>query len=143
MNYSENDLVERIRNGDIKLLEEVYFQLKPGFIAWAKQYTGLYPEDVDDIWQEVIIIFFENVKKKKLEVLSVKLNTYLYAIGKHLIYKLMCKRQPKNESRQYQHTDNETFRYYGEEEPVEEVPLIHSQSFSKLGSSCQELLISR
>ena len=77
---------------------------------------GITKEDTEDIWQDVVIIFFENVKKNKLEVLKVKLITYLYAIGKHLIYKKLTKLVPTREITAKQIYSEATFEYIGEDE---------------------------
>ncbi|MBK8621611.1 MAG: sigma-70 family RNA polymerase sigma factor [Saprospiraceae bacterium] len=143
MKHSDNELVERLKNGDIRLLENIYLEYKPAFTEWVKQKYGLHIEDIEDIWQEVVIIFFENVKKNKLEVLKVKLITYLYAIGKHLIYKLLDKRNRNLENHKINKEEDDTFQYFGEDELKQETNILASRTFSKLGKSCQELLIAR
>jgi RNA polymerase sigma factor (sigma-70 family) len=143
MKISDSEIIERIKKGDVKVLEDLYIFRKEEFFIWAKQFSGLTYEDIEDIWQDVVIIFFENVKKNKLKVLTVKLNTYLFAIGKHLIYKLLNKRQlyitvPKN-----QIYEDETFKSFGEDLIEMEVNIKETEAFTKLSKSCQELLLSR
>ncbi|MBK8370541.1 MAG: sigma-70 family RNA polymerase sigma factor [Saprospiraceae bacterium] len=143
MKISEGDLIERIRKGDVKLLEELYAYYKPAFTTWAIHNYGITKEDTEDIWQDVVIIFFENVKKNKLEVLKVKLITYLYAIGKHLIYKKLTKLVPTREITAKQIYSEATFEYIGEDEEVQEVDILKTEVFSMLGKSCQEMLLFR
>jgi RNA polymerase sigma-70 factor (ECF subfamily) len=80
-------LVQSLKNGDTKVLEELYADYRKDFIRWAdKSYSLTYVEAVD-IYQDTIIILYENVIHDKLTVLHSSLKTYLFAIGKNLIMK--------------------------------------------------------
>ncbi len=143
MKLSECELISRIKEGELELLDDVYLHYKPEFSVWVRKKFELNQEDIDDIWQDVVIIFFENVKNNKLEVLRVKLKTYLFAIGKHLVYKLMSKRNRNFDNFSLENDGDESFEYYGEDDMDGDINIMDSKAFLMLGKSCQELLISR
>ncbi|MDN5200270.1 sigma-70 family RNA polymerase sigma factor [Fulvivirgaceae bacterium BMA10] len=81
----EKDIIRAIKEGDE---EEVYFlynQYKNEFVQWSKHKFSIEKDDALDIFQDVVIAFYENVKLGKLVELNHTLKTYLFAIGKNLI----------------------------------------------------------
>jgi len=65
---------------------------KSAFIGFAKTYK-LDDEDVLDIYQDAIIALRENALKGSLDNLKSGLKTYLFSIGKYMIYKRLKEKQ--------------------------------------------------
>ncbi|WP_158860390.1 RNA polymerase sigma factor [Lunatibacter salilacus] len=78
----EERFVQDIRRGDKKKLEEIYSENKAHFISFARKYQ-LEEESIKDIYQETIIVLYENILEGKLTTLKSSIKTYLFAIGKY------------------------------------------------------------
>ncbi|MDX2304647.1 MAG: hypothetical protein NW226_17695 [Microscillaceae bacterium] len=79
----EQLLIDRIRAGDIKALGNVYEACKVYFMKYV---TSRYPllkerEMLEDIYHEVILIFYQNVVSEKLVRLESRLSTYIVSVG--------------------------------------------------------------
>lgn len=90
----DQQIVDKLGNGDESLFRQLYSQYKDDFQEWARNNFSLDVEDALDIFQDALIALYDNAVKGKLTNLTVKLKTYLYAIAKHLIYRRY--RQTKN-----------------------------------------------
>ncbi len=84
------DHKESLRRGDMTVLKSIYTEHKAGFIMFAKQYN-LDIEDILDVYQDANVALFENAKKGHLDNLDCSLKTYLYSIGKFMIFKRLKK----------------------------------------------------
>jgi RNA polymerase sigma factor (sigma-70 family) len=84
----ENDyaeLIQSIRKGEKNRLKEVYTQFRKPFLEWASASYRFPEHEAKDIYQEVILIFYENIVEGKIEKLRSNIRTYLFGIGKMLI----------------------------------------------------------
>lgn len=78
----EERLIQGIRYGNKKELEIVYTKYKPHFTNFARKYH-IEEELIQDIYQDSVIVLYENILNGKLTKLQSSLKTYLFAIGKH------------------------------------------------------------
>ena len=122
---------------DERTVDRVYQEYRHGFILFAKRYS-IDEDSVLDIYQDAIIALCENAEKGKLDNLKSSLKTYLFSIGKYMIFAHLRKEQKNIE---YENIDNFHFEWeeYTEEEDNEEIKQIRA-SFSKMGEKCQEIL---
>lgn len=81
----KEDIISGIRNGNEGVVVELYNRYKEDFVRWSGFRYNLDEEDALDIFQEVVISLYENVKRGKLDRINYKLKTYLFAIGKNMI----------------------------------------------------------
>jgi RNA polymerase sigma factor (sigma-70 family) len=79
-----SDPIDRLRHGDDDLLKEIYDIYQPAFIKWARR-QGVQIQDAEEIFQQSVVILYENVKTGKLTNLTSTLKTYLFSIGKNKI----------------------------------------------------------
>ncbi len=142
----ENQLhitLEDLKKGSNKVLRSVYEENRDKFLNWARRYH-LSEEENIDIYQDAYVIFYDNVMSGKLETLTSSISTYLFGIGKYLIFTQMKKNKKKVSS-------NFDLSLVGEEDELvgsielEEQELTNEQQllkthFSTLGTKCQELL---
>ena len=90
--YSEDQqLLEKIKDGDDKGILELYRLYRDGFIHWAQQNHKIDEEGAADVFQDAMVSLHNNVVKGKLFELTSSLKTYLYAIGKNIIRKKFSK----------------------------------------------------
>lgn len=100
--YTDNEIISGIRKGGSQsevLLRYVYKKNWPMILKMIVQNNGN-EEDARDIYQETIIIFYEQIKKGKLE-LNCKISTYLYAVSRNLWNNALKKQRAKNNYYQF------------------------------------------
>ena len=125
-----------LKEGDIWTIQEIYKEYRPGFLLFATRFP-LNEDAILDIYQDAVIALWENAQKGKLDNLDSSLKTYLFAIGKYMIYSQL--RDNKKEAAY------EDLRNFGgdweeySEEMVEETEQINA-SLAKLGDKCQKIL---
>lgn len=81
---NDNQLLEAIKKGDQRVLEQLYDQNRQPFLVWASQYYQCDNEDAVEIYQKAYTILYLNVRNEKLTQLTSSVKTYLFSIGKNL-----------------------------------------------------------
>lgn len=81
---NDNQLLEAIKRGDQRVLEQLYDQNRQPFLVWASQYYQCDNEDAIEIYQKAYTILYLNVRNEKLTQLTSSVKTYLFSIGKNL-----------------------------------------------------------
>jgi RNA polymerase sigma-70 factor (ECF subfamily) len=85
--------IEALKKGDDTLFKKLYEDHREQFINFARRYD-LERDDIIDVYQDAYIIFYNNVLSGTLTTLTSSVSTYLFSIGKHLIYNKL-KKVPK------------------------------------------------
>lgn len=83
--YKSHQLVDSLKKGDEKTIASIYNDNRNGFVLFASRYE-ISKEDIIDIYQDAIIVLCENAKKGLLDNLQSNISTYLYSIGKYMIF---------------------------------------------------------
>ena len=96
-------------------------------------------EDILDVFQETVIIYYRSLTEGKLEDLEVSVKTYIYAIGKNL----MLKRYQRSE-REVSLKDNEGVEEidlsFDTEEQAGHIKSILDEAIDSLGNPCSRIL---
>ncbi len=75
--------VQKILSGDLSELDKVYIEIKPKFISFARrQFPQFEMEEIEDIYQDTIIVFYQNIKRGILKEINSNVSAYLIQIGK-------------------------------------------------------------
>ncbi|MCU0352885.1 MAG: sigma-70 family RNA polymerase sigma factor [Cytophagales bacterium] len=82
----------RPEKSEIASLERFYNSNRTEFLKWAYKQYGLASDDAIDIYQDSVIILFENMQKGKLNDLQCTTKTYFYGIAKNLVFAYMKRR---------------------------------------------------
>ena len=62
----EKRIINALTNGDTKALQKVYHQYRQPFRLWVKtRFSSVQVETIDDIFSDVILDFYENVRNGK------------------------------------------------------------------------------
>ena len=132
-----NKKIELLKRRDERTIAEIYQEYRHGFILFAKRYD-LEDENVLDVYQDAIIALCENAEQGKLDNLKSSLKTYLFSIGKYMIFAHLRKRNTKVD---FENIDTFHFEWedYKEEENISEIQDLRA-SFKLLGAKCQEIL---
>lgn len=133
-----HEIIEQLKNGDLSVLETIYIENRKPFLRFSSRYN-LTKEELLDIYQDSILAFVDNVKNGKIESLESTLRTYLFSIGKYMIFKKM----KVNERLEVLPPDLERLSLYVQEiedgRDKEEIALFND-CLKQLGKQCQELL---
>ncbi|AUC83606.1 RNA polymerase sigma factor [Lacinutrix sp. Bg11-31] len=143
INQQENNILEDLKHGSQQTLRKVYEDNREKFINFARRYN-LPQDDVVDVYQDAYVIFYNNVMSGKIETMTSSVSTYLFSVGKYLIFDKM----KKNSKKAGPNFDLAIVRDADEildTIEIEEQTLTHEQEllrkhFSSLGKQCQELL---
>lgn len=83
---SDRSILSKIREGDESASQKLYNRYADIFINWAKKaHSGLDADTAIDIWQEVFLAFYEQVRDGKIKDIKVSIKALLFAIGRNKI----------------------------------------------------------
>ncbi|MDY8136868.1 sigma-70 family RNA polymerase sigma factor [Aquimarina sp. 2201CG5-10] len=123
-----------------RALEKMYTKYRESFLQFAKKYD-LDNDALIDIYQEAFIALREHAINGKLDDLKSSIKTYLFSIGKYMIYDQL-KKNNKTVSLD-NHVDlkenPDAIEVFKEPELTPEQQLLR-QHFKNLGKRCQEML---
>ena len=137
----EQHYVDALKHDNHPVIKTLYNNNRISFLKFSKHYN-LLDEDVIDIYQEAFIILRKHAISGKLSTVNSSLKTYLFGIGKHLIYKKLKEYSIKAKFSSKIHTEESQFEEIiieNQNELTEEQLLIRHY-FGQLGKSCQEML---
>lgn len=80
-------LVSDLQAGNQSRLREVYEAYRKPFLLWAVSRFRCQEEEAREVYQDLILAFYENVMNGKVNTLNSKLQTYLFGIGKFILLK--------------------------------------------------------
>lgn len=79
---TDQELLNRIRHGDELALEGVYKAYRPVIQRYVLRHQGTV-QDAQDLYQEVMLAFYQNVTEGRLETLTSRLSTYLVQVAQN------------------------------------------------------------
>ncbi|GAB2486272.1 RNA polymerase sigma factor [Algoriphagus taiwanensis] len=136
MDVKEKQL-ELLKAGDRDTLKQIYLEHKNGFQLFAKRYTSDEGQ-IHNAYQDAIIALMENAQKGKIQSLSSTIGTYLFAVGKYLLFKSLKKQNQHLEITE-ELIDTIPFESFDDESKEESIRHLR-QKLKELGPKCQEIL---
>ncbi len=130
-------LIEQLKSGDEKTIRKIYEDNKNGFLLFASRYP-LDKEELIDIYQDAMIALIENAKKGKIDELKSSLTTYLFGIGKFMVFQRLKKNKKTITSDEIENFEFEYDDYSEDEINLQLVSL--RDSLKKLGEQCLKVL---
>ena len=136
-----HSLIERIKKEDgDDALKEIYGNYRNEFLLWAIRHHSCTMEEAKDVFQQTVVIFYENVIYGKLTELTTHVKTYLFSIGKNKMHELVRQKNKsflQVEDQDYTNSD----LYYndienGYEDKLKKVEIC----MVKLGDPCKSIL---
>ena len=95
VNASPDALLQSLASGNMAVLDQLYDLYRNDFLRWAGQkFQVKNRDDLLDAWHDTMIMFYENVRDKKLTHLTCEVKTYLFTIG----YRRLLKIYKKNDA---------------------------------------------
>ena len=86
-------LFAAIKAGNHQLLDELYKAHREAFLTYAQRQLYATETDAADCFQDAVIAFYKNVRSGRMTELTCSLRTYLFGIGKRLVYRRNKRRQ--------------------------------------------------
>jgi RNA polymerase sigma factor (sigma-70 family) len=139
LHYSDNDFIAGLKSGDNIVLSALYKKYFNVVLKFIVNNSGT-EEAARDIYQEAIIVLYENAQKPSFE-LSCQLQTYIYSIVKRLWLKqlrrngktLLFKEEEENE---LVDLSADLLEYEQKEKDIEKM----NKSLGELGEPCASLI---
>jgi len=126
-----DEQIAGLKNGDRREIEKLYNRYRNGFILFLSRY-GLPQEELTDIYQDSVVALIENARKGLMDHLEVELKTYLFAIGKFMVFKRLKKEKEIN-------AEDLIFEWYETAGEARDEPRLGA-ALQRLGGRCYELL---
>lgn len=135
--------LEDLRKGSDSVLRKVYEENRGKFLNYAKRY-GLSEDENVDVYQDAYVIFYDNIMNGKIESFTSSISTYLFSIGKYLIFDRMRKNK-KTVGSNFDLSIVKDEASTIDDLELEAPGLTYEQQllqkhFSALGKQCQDLL---
>jgi RNA polymerase sigma factor (sigma-70 family) len=137
----EHSAIQAFIDEDSQRIKSMYNDYRAPFLHFGRKYN-LTQEILIDIYQDAFVALRKNALQGKLDSVQSSMKTYLFGIGKHLIYNEL-KRQKKWVP--LSHNSEETIEDVASiaqstpPEPTEEQRLLQL-NFKKLGQKCRQML---
>ncbi|MEZ4967788.1 MAG: sigma-70 family RNA polymerase sigma factor [Saprospiraceae bacterium] len=140
-----NTVIKAIKEGEPGVFESLYDHYRPEFLAWAKKKFVATPGDIEDVWQETMLDFYEGVLSGKISIIKYKLKTYLFAIGKNKLRKIYRSKPPVIWIDAVLNIliKNKQFIETNYDDVMEENKENLQKAMEKLSDRCRELLVQR
>lgn len=136
-----HSLIERIKTKDgEKLLREVYSNYRNEFLLWAMNNHSCTIEEAKDVFQQSVIIFYENINSGKLTHITTQLKTYIFGIGKNKILELMRRKQKMKSSYNDHMLPDSDGLYYEDGDKYEDKLKNVTSCLEKMGDPCKSIL---
>jgi len=136
--YSAQDLIKGIRKRDNAVITHIYSKYFQSVLHLVMHNNGT-GEDAKDVFQEAMIVVFQNIRKDKDFQLESSLKTYIYSIAR-IIWIKHLKKIKANIS---QITENEEYIEFEEPQPFQEYDFkyaLYQKVFLELPKDCQQIL---
>jgi RNA polymerase sigma factor (sigma-70 family) len=132
-----NSIIDLLKKNDEKTIRTFYNDHKNKFVLFAKRYN-INEFDSIDVYQDAFIALIENVKKGKTDDLKSSLSTYLFGIGKFMIFQKFKKNGQLHIADDVESIEVED-DLYSEDDVDLQVRLLQN-GLDKLGEQCKKVL---
>ena len=134
------NIIALLKRGDVSILEAIYKENRIAFLNFARKFN-ISDYELIDVYQDAIIAFHDNIVNGKIVTLNSSIRTYLFSIGKFMIYKKM------KMNRRTEYLDDalmesiEDFDFLDNSQGIKDQEQQQINAcFKKLGIKCQQVL---
>jgi RNA polymerase sigma factor (sigma-70 family) len=139
----EKEHIKTLITSSSKEISSLYYLNRDAFFNFGKKY-GLDYNDLSDIYQEAFIALRKHALNGKLDKVNSSLKTYLFGIGKYMIFDVLKEKKKTDTLNPSVHISNDLIDPVPIENESEELSLeqkLLNTFFKKLGKKCREMLI--
>ncbi len=139
LQFTDNQFIDGLRNNNNEVLTALYKKYYNFVLKLIVNNSGN-SEQAQDIYQETIIVVFENCKKPDFQ-LNCQLQTYIYSIAKRLWLKQLKKNGNsyffrEDEENEIEDVESDMSIYHQKETDLDKM----QQSLTQLGEPCKTLI---
>jgi RNA polymerase sigma-70 factor (ECF subfamily) len=136
-----HSLIERIKSKDSEQgIKEIYTSYRNEFLLWAVRHHSCTMDEAKDVFQQCVVIFYENIVSGRLTEITTQVKTYIFSIGKNKILELLrSKKKLAPEFNDQIYKDNSYVDSEMEEEYEEKLKYVEA-GLGKLGDPCKSIL---
>lgn len=139
--HTEQDLLQRLANGERSAIEHIYKQHYKTIVGWIMK-NGGDEHDAADVCQEAVIVLYEKAQQEDFR-LTCKVTTYLYAITRNIWYKKVRENKAEPIIADEDQEDNISMNYEEDLKAHNERELYFEQlenALEQLGEPCSSLI---
>ncbi|WP_347173218.1 RNA polymerase sigma factor [Polaribacter uvawellassae] len=139
---NKHQLVALLKNADKKTLSSFYIDNRAAFINFAKKFH-ISDDDILDVYQDAIIAIQEKAIQGKMDSLTCSVKTYLFGIGKYMLYE---KARKNNKKVVDFPIEKEGYNFkaisdvFIKDDEKTELQISLEKGFETLGKKCKEVL---
>ncbi len=134
------NLLETLRAGDENALRLAYLDHRDGFLRWARSLTHAAEPDLLDLYQDTLVVFYQNLTAGKIQHLDSGVAPYLFGIGKKLI---VSRRWRTRREISFDPADELFLRSLtvpGDDEPEQIWKPIFKKALDRMNETCQKII---
>lgn len=139
---TDEQLISQLKRRDRTALKSVYLGYKTEFFKFMSRFNA--EKDVlEDIFQDALIVLYENAQAGKLDALKSTIKTYLFGTGKFMLFKHFRdskKEVPTEETYIFDRYEQAVIDDVYEDEGLNDYQVKLVANFKKLGEKCREIL---
>lgn len=139
---TDEQLIAQLKQRDRNALKTVYLDYKTEFFKFMSRYNadnGI----LEDIFQDALIVLYENAMVGKLDHLKSSVKTYLFGTGKFMLFKHFRDTKKEivaDEDYIFDNYEQAVIEDVFEDEGPNEYQRQLVANFNKLGAKCREIL---
>ena len=141
-----NELIQSLSSGNMAVLDQLYDLYRDDFVRWAgNRFQVKGRDDLLDAWQDTMIMFYEQVRDKRLVNLTCEMKTYLFLIGYRRLLKMHKKMERIDLVDEFDANINidQSINVLDNEEMIEEQQNTLKAAISELPEKSRQILILR
>lgn len=145
-NKTANALIRSLSEGNMAVLDQLYDDYRDDFIRWSRQrFQVKNREDIIDAWHDTMIMFYEQVRDKKLTHLTCEVKTFLFTIGYRRLLKMFAKSKRIDLVEEFDANINmdESINVYEFEEVTERQQTMLNAAVKELPEKSRQILVMR
>ena len=135
-------LITQLKQQNRNALKNIYLDYKTAFFKFMAPYNAE-TLVLEDIFQDALIVLYENAQAGKLDTLKSTVKTYLFGVGKFMLFKYFrdhTKEIPSEETYIFDRYDQAVIEDVYEDEGLNEYQAKLVTNFKKLGDKCRQIL---
>ena len=135
-------MIKGLKNGDKTPLKMIYENYKGDFFRFLNRYE-VPLHRLEDIFQDAILVLFQKASSGKLDQINSSLKTYLFSIGKYMVYEQYRKDKKKVDNPEdyiFDQLDSNSVMMVQERSEINPLQKKILAGFDRLGAKCQEVL---
>jgi len=135
-------IIQQIKQGNTASFDAFYLSLRPKFIHWVRKHYLKKETEAIELFQQSMLVVYENILTGKLDTLSSNLETYVFGVAKNSIRNanrtLIIKE--KHQEKLTQHYQLLSLDHSSDNDRQKQLIQLVKQVLPQLKAGCQDIL---